>query len=100
MPASRASTSTASMRSSATLIRAARHGIDPAMSELLIGLDRLRLPEFTLVEQRFPGSPALDIAAAVRAQLARPEIAGRLRAGATAAVAVGSRGIHDLRPLV
>jgi hypothetical protein len=70
------------------------------MSELLVGLGRLRLPDFTLVEQRFPAAPPLDIEAAVHAQLARPEIARRLRAGATAALAVGSRGIRDLRPLV
>jgi hypothetical protein len=70
------------------------------MSELLAGLGRLRLPDFTLVEQRFPASPPLDLEAAVLAQLARPEIAGRLRAGATAALAVGSRGIRDLRGLV
>jgi hypothetical protein len=88
------------MRSSAAPIRAVRHGGDAAMSELLVGLGRLRLPEFTLVEQHFAASPAIDIPAAVRAQLARPEIAKRLRAGATAALAVGSRGIRDLRPLV
>jgi hypothetical protein len=88
------------MRSSELPIRAARPVIDPAMSELLVGLGRLRLPDFTLVAQRFPAAPRLDISAAVRAQLARPEIAKRLRSGATAALAVGSRGIRDLRELV
>ncbi len=70
------------------------------MSELLAGFGQLRCPDLTLVEQRFPAAPPLDIAAVVRAQLARPEISRRLRAGATAALAVGSRGIRDLRPLV
>ena len=70
------------------------------MSELLVGFGCLRLPEFTLVEQRFPASPALDLRAAVRAQLAAPAISGRLRAGAHAVVAVGSRGIRELPMLV
>lgn len=50
------------------------------------------------VRQNFPVSTPLDIPATLRAEFA--SIAGRIRPGARIAVAVGSRGITNLRPIV
>lgn len=57
------------------------------------------LPELYPVKQSFPREKMDDIPGAIRRQLARPEIAGRVRPGARVAVAVGSRGIRNL-PLI
>jgi hypothetical protein len=70
------------------------------MPELLVGLSRLHLPAFTLVEQRFDAPQLDDVATAVRTSLADPLIAARLRPGATVALAIGSRGICNLRMVV
>ncbi|MBA3845935.1 MAG: hypothetical protein H0X45_04750 [Planctomycetes bacterium] len=67
---------------------------------MLPGLSDISLPPMHLVRQRFASSAIADVAAAVRAQFARPEIAGRIRRGQRVAVAVGSRGIADLPILV
>jgi len=50
------------------------------------------------VRQRFPSSPPLDVAAAAREELA-PALRG-LKPGARVAVAVGSRGVSNLRLIV
>jgi len=70
------------------------------MSEFLPGLSHLHLPEMYRVRQEFAGPSVADPAQTVREQLARPEIAGTLRPGLRAAIAVGSRGIADLLILV
>ena len=49
-----------------------------------------------LVEQRFPRRAPLDVAAAVRAQLAAHDVTARVRPGQRVAVTAGSRGIGDL----
>lgn len=61
---------------------------------------RRPLPQMYRVRQQFDGRCLEDVQGAVRAQLARREIAGRVKPGARAAIAVGSRGIRDLYPIV
>lgn len=58
------------------------------------------LPQLYPVRQSFPRPCLEDVAAAVRGQLAREEIAGLLRPGQRVAVAVGSRGIRHLSLIV
>lgn len=58
------------------------------------------LPPWHLVQQSFPDRALPSVAAAVRAQLARPEIAATLRPGDRVAVCVGSRGIGCLAEVV
>ncbi len=70
------------------------------MSEFQVGLSRLRLPPFHRVRQRFPTPEVADVSAAVRAAVAAPEIAGRLRPGLVVGVAVGSRGIAGVAGIV
>ena len=70
------------------------------MSELLVGLSRLRLPDFSLIEQRFQAPAIGDPAAALRAALADPGIRARLPPGSRVALAIGSRGIAELQLLV
>ena len=52
------------------------------------------------VEQHFRQPAIADVAAAVREQFACFDIAGRARPGERVAVAVASRGTHDLAVLV
>ncbi len=70
------------------------------MGEFLVGLSGLRLPPMVRVRQSFPGTTIADVAAAVRAELAKPTIAASLRPGMRVAVAVGSRGIAGLATIV
>jgi len=58
------------------------------------------LPRMIRVRQNFAVTTCPDVAAAVRAECRKPEIAARIRSGARVAVAVGSRGIADLPILV
>lgn len=51
-----------------------------------------------LVRQRFPPTPNVDLAGEIARQLA--PLANRLKRGASVAVAVGSRGIANLRTMV
>ena len=55
-------------------------------------------PLMLAVRQNFPKSAPLDIRATLRAEFA--QIAGRIQPGARIAVAVGSRGITNLQPIV
>lgn len=55
-------------------------------------------PPMAVVRQRFPASPPMDVAGEVKRQLAA--CTGSLRPGANVAVAVGSRGIANLRAIV
>ena len=59
------------------------------------GLD-IPLPKMALVRQSFVAQPIPDIDAAVREQIARPEIASTVQQGARIAIGVGSRGIANI----
>lgn len=63
-------------------------------------LDPVTLPLMLPVRQVFTDDALPDIAGALRAQIARPDIAGRIRPGMSIAVGVGSRGLADLPLLV
>lgn len=58
------------------------------------------LPEWLRVEQLFSSEAEPDVAAAVRRELARPDIAPLLRPGFSVALGVGSRGLASLVPIV
>ncbi len=58
------------------------------------------LPRMVRVRQIFEDNGLPDVAAAVRAEFAKPTIASRVRPGMTVAVGVGSRGLADLPLLV
>ena len=58
------------------------------------------LPPMYWVRQQFNDEVLTDVVGAVKEQLARPEVAGLVKPGARVAVAVGSRGIRDLFPVV
>ena len=62
-------------------------------------LQDVPLPRMVRVRQIFPASALEDVAGAVRAELQKPAVAGRVRKGMRVAVGVGSRGIAKL-PLV
>ena len=58
------------------------------------------LPRWVAVRQVFPAPAEPDVAAAVRRELARPEIRCTLRPGMAVALGVGSRGLAALPTLV
>ncbi|MCP1168452.1 nickel pincer cofactor-dependent isomerase, group 22 [Limimaricola litoreus] len=58
------------------------------------------LPRMLPVRQLFADERIGDVAAVVRGEIARPEIAARLRPGMSVAVGVGSRGVAELPRLV
>jgi hypothetical protein len=60
----------------------------------------MQFPRLLVVRQKFPDRKIVDVAAAVRAQLAASGFAGRLRPGARVAIGVGSRGIHNIATIV
>ena len=57
-------------------------------------------PAFYRIRQRFDAVSIDDVAGAVRAAFADFDPAGKIRAGQSVAVGVGSRGTHDLKVLV
>ncbi len=59
------------------------------------GLD-FAVPRMFTVRQRFARHTIDDVAAAVRAELAKPEIAATISAGASIAIGVGSRGVANI----
>ena len=63
-------------------------------------LEPVPLPRMATVMQHFPGVTRLDVAAAVRAELARPEIAATLRPGMRVAIPAGSRGVANVVPIL
>jgi hypothetical protein len=63
-------------------------------------LQDVTLPRMVCVRQKFAVTTCPDVAAAVRAECRRPEIAGLVHRGARIAVAVGSRGLASLPVLV
>lgn len=58
------------------------------------------LPRLYRVRQSFPRPRIVDIAAAVRQAMERPEVRASVRFGMRVAVAVGSRGIANLQTVV
>jgi len=52
------------------------------------------------IRQVLAGSPPLDVASALKAELGKPEISKRLKPGARVVVGVGSRGIDRLAEVV
>ncbi len=60
----------------------------------------MQFPRLLVVRQKFPDKKIVDVAAAVRAQLAASGFAGRLKPGARVAIGVGSRGIHNIATIV
>lgn len=58
------------------------------------------LPRWVPVRQMFPAPIEPDVAAAVRRELARPEIRSAFQPGMKVALGVGSRGLASLRTLV
>lgn len=58
------------------------------------------LPRMVPVRQVFDATAVADVAAAVRAEIAKPAVAERIRPGMTVALGVGSRGLADLPVLV
>ncbi len=63
-------------------------------------LQDVALPRMVRVRQNFPVTQIADVAATVRAECRKPEIASRVHQGARIAVAVGSRGLAELPLLV
>lgn len=58
------------------------------------------LPRMARVRQRFSDAALSDVPAAVRNELRQPEISSRIKSGMSVALAVGSRGMDKLLPLV
>ena len=58
------------------------------------------LPKFIKVRQKFDDRCLEDVPGTVKAQMAKPEILAKIKPGARIAVAVGSRGIRNLFPIV
>lgn len=63
-------------------------------------VDGVALPRMVRVRQVFPDTALADVAAALREELRRPAIVGRIKPGTSVAIAVGSRGLADLPVLV
>lgn len=59
-------------------------------------LSHIQIPQMVLVRQRFPRPVLKDVAGAVRAELGRPEILGRIKSGDRVAITAGSRGIANI----
>lgn len=57
-------------------------------------------PRMVRVHQRFRRPRVEDVPAAVRAELRRLDLAARIRPGSRIAVTAGSRGIHDIVPIL
>jgi hypothetical protein len=63
------------------------------------GLD-IPLPRMVRVRQKFASQPIADIAVVVKQQIARPEIAAKIKPGAKIAIGVGSRGVNNIETAV
>ncbi|MDR7868371.1 MAG: lactate racemase domain-containing protein [Sporomusaceae bacterium] len=63
-------------------------------------LKEVPLPRMVKVRQSFAAAPAVDVAAVLRRELAKPGIAGAVRPGMRIALAVGSRGVDGIATLV
>jgi len=60
----------------------------------------IALPRMVRVRQKFSAPEVHDVAAAVRQELRRPEIARRIKCGMRIAVGVGSRGVAEIALIV
>jgi hypothetical protein len=60
----------------------------------------MQFPRLLVIRQKFPDRRIVDVAGAVRAQLAAGGFAARLKPGARVAIGVGSRGIHNIATIV
>src|SRR3954452_22560039 len=60
----------------------------------------MSLPRLLVVRQKFDDRRIPDVATEVRKQLAQSGFAGRLKPGASVAIGVGSRGIHNIATIV
>jgi hypothetical protein len=60
----------------------------------------MQFPRLLVIRQKFPDRKIVDVAGAVRAQLAASGFASRLKPGARVAIGVGSRGIHNIATIV
>jgi len=60
----------------------------------------MNIPSFYRIRQRFDVTSVADVAAAVRGEFSKFDPGDKIRPGQTVAVAVGSRGTHDLKILV
>ena len=60
----------------------------------------IAFPRMSAVRQRFPAPSPLDIAATVRREFKTQNVLARLKPGAQIAVAVGSRGISNIKSIV
>lgn len=67
------------------------------ITDLLAGIS---LPKMIRIRQEFPATEVKDVAAAVRAEIRRPEIANRVKPGMRIAVGVGSRGVAEIARIV
>ena len=70
------------------------------MSIITEMLDQVTLPKMVKIRQKFPAAERQDVAQTVREQLAKPELAGRVKPGMRVALAVGSRGMTDISLIV
>ena len=71
-------------------------GRDERLARALAIFERGELPRWARVRQRLDASAIGDVAAAVAAEFARPEIAAAIRPGARVALTGGSRGIDRI----
>ena len=67
--------------------------LDYSHSPVTPEIAALPLPRMMKARQRFVGPEVADVAATVRSELARMNLAGRVQPGARVAITVGSRGI-------
>lgn len=58
---------------------------------MTVRLPAVRLPDLVRVRQRFPASPAIDVASRLTEQLNDMALAGRIAPGARVALTDGSR---------
>jgi hypothetical protein len=60
----------------------------------------MQFPRLLVIRQKFPDRRIVDVAGAVRAQLAASGFASKLKPGSRVAIGVGSRGIHNIATIV
>lgn len=70
------------------------------MATMKIMLEHIQLPMVAKVRCEFDRSEITDVAAAMRAELSKPEIARRIKPGMRIAIGVGSRGLASLEIMV
>jgi hypothetical protein len=75
-------------------------GVVHNMSIITGMLASIVLPKMVLVRQKFVAPEVQDVAATLREELRRPEIARRVKTGMRIAVGVGSRGVAEIALIV